>query len=560
MDRRNLLAAMLAAGLIPPGRSGAQVVPGNLVPLRAPAPPRETLAIINGNVWTMDERRPRAQAVLIEQGRVTRIGTSADIRRAAGNARVIDARGNSVLPGFNDSHTHMEFSSYYFSGLQVDVHTPPLKSLEEIFGRLRERVAKTRPGDWVLARGSFNIQQHVVEKRMPTRQELDAISTAHPIIVLGGMHAWSMNTLAFSRLGLFDPAEASNLRWRDGRRRMGSDVARDADGKPTGVVTEMFDLLPENAHSFSEKLEAIRSQVTPLFVAKGITSTSTIPLFDDDMRVCQRLYSEGALPLRTRFYPVIPFKIGLDEVLHGGLMSGFGDEMLTFGGVKLFVAGAGYDAAFERVTDMHWAQEDLEDAVMRAHEAGLHMMLHQAGTSLKNCLQALEKAQKRSPRPLRHRLEHYGTLTDEEIVRVKQLGMRVAITAPVGPASGRSSSRFPRYRAMIDGGLRPVSISDSTGTVPTFSPLAGIAGLVASQGDGGSAPEGQAPTLEEAVRMWTLWAAESVHEEDTRGSLTPGKFGDVVVLDQNIERVRGRDLFGVGVQATVLGGKVVHGG
>jgi predicted amidohydrolase YtcJ len=449
MDRRELLLALTAAGLIAPGRSGAQVVPGNMVPLKTPTPVRETVAIINGNVWTMDERRPRAQAVLIENGRITRVGANADIRAAAGKARIVDARGNSVLPGFNDSHTHMEFSAYYYSGLQVDVHTPPLKSLQEIFGRLRQRVARTAPDKWILARGSFNIQQHVVEKRMPTRQELDAISTAHPIVVLGGMHAWSMNTLAFSRMGLFDPAEAANLRWRDGRRRMGSDVARDADGRPTGVVTEMFDLLPENAHSFEEKVEAIRTQVTPQFVAKGITSTSTVPLFDDDMRACQRLYSEGALPLRVKFYPVVPFKIGLDEVLHNGMMSGFGDEMLTFGGVKLFVAGAGYDSTFARVTDMHWQQEDLEDAVMRAHEAGLHMWLHQAGTSLANTLKAVERAQARSPRGLRHRLEHYGTLTEEEIVRVKKLGMRVAITAPTGPVANPSGSPMPRYRSAI---------------------------------------------------------------------------------------------------------------
>ncbi len=559
MNRRELILAMMAAGFIRPERASAQIVPAQLVPLATPKPIHESIAVINGNVWTMDDKVPRAQAVLIQNGRITQVGTSADIRRAAGNVRVIDAGGRSVLPGFNDSHTHMEFSAYYFSGLQVDVHTPPLKSLQEMFARVRERVAKTKPDNWVLARGSFNIHQHVTEQRWPTRQELDAISTVHPIIILGGMHGWSMNSLAFSRLGLFDPLQADSLRWRDGRRRMGSDVARDADGKPTGMVTETFDLLPENAHSFEEKCEAIRTQIVPQFVAKGITSTSTIPLFDDDVRVCQRLYSEGALPMRVKTYPVVPFKMGLEEVLHGGMLPGFGDEMLTYGGIKLFVAGAGYNATLQRVTDYHWNQDDLNDAVLRAHDAGLHMLLHQAGASLPRCLEAVERAQMHSRRQLRHRLEHYGSLTDEEMVRVKQLGMRVSITAPTEASDGPSAAKFPRYRAMIDAGLKPVSISDSTGTVPTFSPLAGIAGLVAKQSDGGSAPEGQAVTVEEAVRMWTLWAAESVHEDDVKGSLTPGKFGDVVILDQNIEHVSGRDLFKVGVRSTILGGRTVYG-
>jgi len=557
MNRRELILAMMAAGFIQPGRAGAQVVPANVIP-RTPVPIRESVAVINGNVWTMDEARPRAEAVLIQNGRVTQVGTSADIRKAAGNARVIDARGASVLPGFNDSHTHLEFTCYYFAGLQVDIHTPPMKSLADIFARLRERVAKTPPDKWILGRSGFNIHRNVPEGRMPSRQDLDAISTVHPIIVMGGMHGWSMNTLAFSRLGLMDPEQAANLRWRDGTRRMGSDVARDAQGRPTGVATEIFDLIPEDAHTFEEMHDAIRTQIVPQFVSKGITSTSTIPLFDNDVRVLQRLYSEGALPMRVKYYPVVPFKMGLDEVLHGGVMSGFGDEMLTFGGIKIFVAGAGYDAKLERLTDYHWTPGGLNDAVMRAHMAGLHMMLHQVGTSLPTCLDAVQRAQTASPRQLRHRLEHYGSLTDDEIVRVKQLGMRVCITAPTGPSSGPSEAKFPRYRAMIDGGLRPVSISDSTGTIPTFSPLAGIAGLVAKQSEGGSAPEGQAPTLEEAVRMYTLWAAESVHEDDVKGSLTPGKYGDVVVLDQNIERVSGRDLFKVGVQSTILGGKVVY--
>ncbi|WP_395671154.1 amidohydrolase [Phenylobacterium sp.] len=556
MRRRDFITGAAGAGLAGPAM--AQQLASTVVKQK---PDLGTdLAILNGRIWTMDPSRPRAQAALVRAGRIVHVGSNAEVQGMARGVRRIDAGGRTVVPGFIDSHTHLEIASYYYAGLQSDVHSPPMTSVPQILGVLRAQAARTEPGRWVIGRGSFGLQNLLAEKRFPTRLELDTVSERHPVVFMGGFHGWSMNTMAFKMLKLWDPAEAREIRWRDGRRKVGTDVARDADGRPTGVVTETFDLIPNDAHTYAEKREALRTQVVPNFSSKGITSVVTIPLFDDDMPVVQELQAQGQLPMRVRYYPTVPAMISLESVRQFALSPGFGDDMLRFGGIKIFVAGAGYDAALKPVTDLKWTQEELDDVVWRAHKQGLQILMHQAGDSLRNTLAAVEKAQARLPRDLRHRLEHYSTLTPEEMVRMRRLGMKVAITAPNGRGArpaGWAAQPVPRYRTMIEQGLEPVAISDATGTVPFFSPMLGIGGMVASPQEGGSAPAGQSPDLEDAIRMFTQWAANSIFEGDAKGSITPGKLGDFAILDRDLTTTKAADLFDVKVDATVLGGRPI---
>ncbi|WP_395673064.1 amidohydrolase [Phenylobacterium sp.] len=554
MHRRDFLAGCALAGTLGPAAAAQGLIEPAVRQLAAGG---EDIAVLNARIWTMDPARPRAEAALVRGGRIVRVGSTAEIRRLAGGVRPFDAGGRTVVPGFIDTHTHLELSTYYFAGLQADIHFPAVSSLPQIFAAMRAHAAKTPPGEWVIGRGGFGLAQQVAEKRMPTREELDAISQTQPVVVMAGLHAWSMNTVAFKKLDLWDPAAARERRWRDGRRIVGTDVARDADGRPTGVATETFDLMPNEAHSYVRKRDALRSQVVPHFSAKGITSVATIPQFDDDMPIVQELQALGQLPMRIRYYPIVPSMVSVEGVRNQGLLSGFGDDMLRFGGLKIFVAGAGYDATFKRTTDLKWTQEELDHVVWTAHAQGLQLFMHQAGDSLPYTLAAVEKAQARIPRALRHRLEHYGLLTPEEMDRVRRLGMKVSITAPDDRSRQPNSRPTPRYRTMIEKGLEPVAVSDSTGTIPQFSPMIGIAGMVAPAEAGGASPAGQAPELEDAIRMYTLWAARSQFEDRAKGSITPGKLGDFAVLDRDLSGVRPGDMFDVRVDATILGGRVV---
>jgi len=226
--------------------------------------------------------------------------------------------------------------------------------------------------------------------------------------------------------------------------------------------------------------------------------------------------------------------------------------------VKVFVAGAGVDAYGKAVSDVKWTQAELNDTVYRAHSAGFQVLLHEEGhKSFELAVNAVENAQRLKPRHLRHRLEHYAELeTVEEMRRVQRAGMLVTITVTFDRGL-RYEDYNPRYATLIREGLEPVAISDATGTIPNFSPLQGIASIVAPASEGGGAPVDESPSLEDAIKMWTLWAARAQFEENDKGSISPGKFGDLVVLSDDLEKHRGGALFDAQVDTTILGGEIV---
>ena len=517
------------------------------------------LALTNASIWTMDPARPRARALLVRNGRIALIGSDAEVRAAARRAPHIDAAGRSVVPGFIDSHTHMETASEFYGSLHLDVHVPPMQSLQQLFDAIRKRASETKEGRWIIARSSYGFDAGVQERRFPTRLELDSISSTHPIVILAGLHCGMLNTLAFQRLGLWTADDVARLRWKDGRRRIGTDVARDSNGLPTGVVTEMFDLLPSTAYTHEERRSAIRTQATRQFVSKGITSVLTMPFNSDDLVADQELQREGDLPLRLRIYHIVPQLVSLDSLRDCGMVAGQGDDLYRFGGIKLFVAGAGQNAYGKVLSDMKWTQEELNDTLYRAQCAGFQVLMHEEGhESFELALNAAENAQRLTPRALRHRLEHYAELESvEEMARVRRAGMRVTITS-LFDRGVRYDDYRPRYATLIREGLEPVAISDATGTMPTFGPLLGIASMVAPESEGGTAPRGEAPGLEDAFRMWTSWAASGQFEEQDKGSIAVGKLGDFAVLSGDLDKQVGGALFDLRVDATILGGKTVY--
>jgi predicted amidohydrolase YtcJ len=452
----------------------------------------------------------------------------------------------------------LETACQFYGALHLDVHVPPVQNLQQMFDLVRKRVQETGNDRWIIARSSFSFDSGISEKRFATRLELDAISETHPIVILAGLHRAVLNSIAFKKLGLWTPDDARNLRWKDGRRRIGTDVARDPNGVPTGLATEIYDLLPATIYTPAEKRNAVKTQVVPNFVAKGITSVLTMPFNGDDLVADQQLQREGALPLRLRVHHIVPLVASLDSLLDCGLLAGQGNDMYRFGGVKVFVAGAGVNAYGKVLSDLKWTQDELNETLYRAHCAGFQVLLHEEGhASFDLAVNAVENAQRQRPLALRHRLEHYAELESiDEMARVRLAGMRVTITVPFDRGV-RYPGYDPRYATLIRQGLEPVAISDATGTMPNFSPLQGIASIVAPLTEGGTAPERESPSLEDALKMWTSWAASSQFEENDKGSITPGRLGDFAVLSGDLTQYRGGALFDLRVDATILGGRVV---
>ncbi len=517
------------------------------------------LALVNGSLLTLDDAQPTAQAALVRNGRIALIGSNDDVLAAANGVPVFDAGGRTVVPGFIDGHAHLEMTCTALTHA-LSVTTPPYDTLAAIAGQIAMQAERTEPGQWVIIRGSFNLYIRVEEQRLFTRQELDAISTEHPIGVFSSLHVTMLNTRALLELGLWD-----------GEPPMGTVVHRAEDGTPTGAVTEVWDMLPP--WTVQQVTDALRSKAVDLFVRHGITTIHNLPYSAEDIFAVQDLQASGELPLRLRYWVHVPQHMSLDNVIRMGLRPGFGNDMLRFGGVKIFVDGVGHDGYGNRLWDVKWNRDDLIDFVSTAHAWGQQLWMHVCSQpGLRLAADAIEEALRRHPAPHRMRIEHSADylIDDEDIDRVYALGIGV-ITTPVfiyhqgDVLALPNSQRFPRkfrLRTLIDRGFGVIGCSDSTGSIPDgIPPLTNIACAVTRRTIGGNVyvPE-EAVTPEEGLRMFTTWPAYGGCEEHDKGSITVGKFGDFAVLSDDPRAVEPDALFDLRSEATILGGKVVYGG
>jgi predicted amidohydrolase YtcJ len=514
------------------------------------------LAIVNGNLITLDSDQPAAEAALVRNGRIARVGSTAEIREAAGDAPVYDAGGRTVVPGFIDGHAHFEMTCCALTHC-LSVTTPPYNSLASIAGQIRERANETPEGEWILVRCSFNLYVRVEEMRLFTRQELDAISERHPIMVMSSLHVNMLNTRALRELNLLD-----------GEPPMGIVLHRAEDGTPTGVVTEVWDMVP--GFTVEQVKAAIRAKGRDLFLAAGITTIHNLPYGTEDVLAVQELQATGELPIRFRMYYHVPHQIDLDGIIAMGLKPGFGDDRLRFGGVKIFVDGVGHDGYGKRVFDMKWEPDELTEFICRAHAAGQQLWMHVCSQpAIRLICDGIEEALRRHPAPHRHRIEHAADylIEDADIERVQRLGLRIITTPAFIYAQGDvlalpNSERWPRQfrlRTLVERGFEVIGSSDSTGSIPDgIPPLYNIACAVTRRTLSGNRyiPE-EGLDVEDALRLFTIWPARGTFEERDKGTITPGKLGDFTVISADPRAVEPDALFDLRAEATIIGGEVV---
>jgi predicted amidohydrolase YtcJ len=518
-----------------------------------------SLALVNGRIRTMDETRPEAEAALVRDGRIQVVGSSSEIRAAASGIDVFDLAGRTAVPGFIDGHAHFEMTCTALT-LCLSLTTPPYNSLASIADAIRARVAETPAGEWIIVRCSFNLYTRVEEGRLFTRQELDAISTQHPIAIHSSLHVSMLNTLAIKEINLWD-AEPP----------LGTIVHCGEDGTPTGAMTEVWDLLPPFTRE--QVTGSIREKALELFISKGVTTIHNLPYSEHDMLAVQDLHDLDELPIRFRMYPHVGHQIDLDGLLAMGLKPGFGNDWMRFGGVKIFVDGVGHDGYGNRVYDLKWQEDDLIEFICRAHSAGQQLWMHVCSQpAIRLICDGIEEALRRHPAPHRHRIEHSADylIEEDDIARVESLGI-LTVTTPAfiyaqGDVLARpDSKRWPRrfqLRTLVDRGFPVIGCSDSTGSIPDgIAPLWNIACAVTRRTlSGGTYVPEEALTTEQAFRLFGAWPAYATFEEHAKGSITPGKLGDFAVLsDDPFSMDDPNALFDLSVEATITGGRLVYG-
>jgi predicted amidohydrolase YtcJ len=530
------------------------------------------LFLVNGNLYTQDPAFPMATAVAIRAGRIWAVGSDDEIRNlAGGKTQVIDLEGRRVLPGFQDAHFHLQDWALGLGRLPL----AEVRSLAELVQRLSGKVRQAPAGSWILGQG-WN-ETCWPEPRMPTCADLDEVAPHHPVALWrSDLHVASVNSAALRETGIT----------ADTPDPPGGVIDRDALGQPTGVLRELaIDLLTAviPPPTEEEAIAAVRQGI-PLLHRLGLTGLHDCRLMDGAdgppaFRAYQRLRAEGELPLRLWMH-ISGAHLG--EAIALGLHSGFGDEFLRLGHVKLFAdGGQGARTAWmlEPYEDTAGyglplvAMAEMAHIIERANLAGWSVAVHAIGDrAVREIVDILEGLVGRYPRLARrripNRIEHLQNIHPADLTRLAALGL-VASVQPIHVVddmamveqSVGARGRFTYcFRDLLQSGV-PLALGSDC-PVASPDPLLGIHAAVTRQQRDGTPPEGWYPaqrlTVSEAVWGFTLGSALVTGRQADLGSITPGKLADLVVLDRDILAIEPLEIADTQVVMTIMAGQVMY--
>ncbi len=516
---------------------------------------RGTLALVNANIMTLNKKQPTAEAALVRNGRITAVGKFKEISKEARGAEIFDANGATVVPGFVDHHCHVT-DSCVVGDYQLQLQG--LESIDQIISKLKQMARQTPKGEWIIVQppsyGAF--PDNIAEKRWIKREDLDKASDQHPIMMIMGVHVSVLNTFALKETGYWNSDTPDKAVWSDGSKRVGSFVDRGDDGVPTGIMTEMWDYRP--AYTVEQYKDSLKKHFKDWFLSKGLTTMTTLPnQSPEQFSAMQQLHWEGLLPARMRVSPIVPHSVALANITKVGWRTGFGNDMLKFGGVKFFTDGINRDPFGNKIDDIKWTKEQLTETMIECQRGGLQAILHAvAPEALLLAIECIERAQQVAPAALRHRIDHYTPSDEKTLHRIKKAGITLGITGKGSPV-GAAFYRAHRHKTMAEQGIS-ILVLDAAGPGGHYHPMRGIANAMVDIDNGGSALPGETLTFEQGLRQWTIDPAHNSFEAHEKGTIEVGKFGDFAVLTANPAGKSAEEIYSIETAATIVGGNVVY--
>jgi hypothetical protein len=531
------------------------------------APP--DAAYVNGNIYTVDPARPRAEALAVLGDRIVAVGSNAEIQRLAGpSMKTIDLGGKTILPGLIDAHCHVAGLGSFGLG-RIDLSDA--RSYNALVATVAERVKQARPGAWILG-GRWD-HESWAERRLPTHAALSAVSPDNPVwLTRVDGHAGLANAAALKLAGI----------QRDTPAPPGGAILKDEHAEPTGVfIDNAMDLIAGHIDQAGTDPAALILKAQEMCLAVGLTGVHDAGISPAEVEVYQKLADSGQLKLRV--YAMIAGRYAAEYFAARGLLIG---DRLTVQAAKVYADGAlGSRGAWllapyaDRPTDdagqpyVGLAVEPelirtlAEDGLRRGYQVCTHAIGDRGN---RETLDAYAAALRQSPhKDHRFRIEHAQVLALEDIPRFAELGVLPAmqpthctsdmrwVEARIGPqraAGAYAWAKLRRTGVPIPGG--------SDFPVESHNPLLGIYAAVTRQTTAGQPPGGwhreERMTREEALRSFTSEAAYAAFEEDRKGSLAAGKLADFIVLDRDIMTCEPADIPQARVLLTVIGGETVY--
>ncbi|WKZ61263.1 MAG: amidohydrolase family protein [Cyclobacteriaceae bacterium] len=523
--------------------------------------PKADRIILNADIWTGDQSNPSAQAMAIAGDSLLAVVSNAEIEKYIGpNTEVIDLNGAFVTPGFIDSHVHFLMGGFNLSGVQLR----DAKTKEEFISRIKAFAETVPAGTWILG-GDWDHENWGGE--LPTRQWIDAVTPDHPVWItrLDG-HMSLANTAALTAAGVDRAVKDVE----------GGTIVRDANGNLTGIfkdnATNIVDRhVPEpSPEQVDNALQAAMKYVASF----GVTSVHHMAGHIDALERARKSNN-----MITRIYAMYP--ISQWEVLNEKIArEGRGDKWLKVGGLKGFVDGSlgSHTAAFfEPFTDAPsdtglWVNtpEQLYTWISAADKAGLQLMVHAIGDrAINTLLNIYERVERENgSKDRRFRIEHAQHIAHQDIPRFAALNVIPSMQPYHAIDDGRWAEKVigPErikttyaFKSLFDAGAMVAFGSDWFVAPPT--PLEGIYAAVTRRTLDDQNPDGWVPeqkiTVEQALIAYTRNAAYASFDEKLKGTLTPGKLADFVVLSEDLRTVAPDQIRNVRVLNTWVGGKEV---
>ena len=534
----------------------------------AQSKPTADLIVTNANVWTVDSKLPRAQAVAIIGERIVAVGSQADVQGWRGaSTRVIDAGGKLVLPGFNDAHVH-----FVSGGQQLDaVDLNDATSAEEFVKRVAQQASKTPKKQWITG-GDWD-ETKWSPAQLPTKEMIDAVTPDNPVFLnrYDG-HMSLANSIALRLAGVTastpDPP--------------GGSIVRDAQGNPTGALKDaamdyVFKVIPPLSHV--QRLHAVQRALSHA-ASLGVTSVQDMNPEYADIAVYSELLDRGQLTARIYAAPLIT---QVDDQVKIGIRRAFGSPYLRIGALKGYADGSLGSATayfFEPFADQpnnHGLLSDemhpislMHDRMMKADAAGLQLCTHAIGdagiSAILDIYGDLVKVHGKADR--RFRIEHAQHMAAKDFARFADLGVIASVQPYHAIDDGRwaekrighdLASRTYAFRTFLNDGVRLAFGTDWN--VAPLNPMLTLYAATTRATLDGKNPNGWFPeqklTVAEAVQAYTMGSAYAEFQDGEKGSITPGKLADMVILNDDIFQIDPVKIRDVKVTKTIVGGKVV---
>jgi predicted amidohydrolase YtcJ len=528
------------------------------------------LLLTNGNVYTVTEKQPKAEAVAVKADRIVFVGSNEDAKKFQA-AKIVDLHGRTVVPGFTDSHCHI----FGIGEREMRLNLEGTNSLDDFLATVKERVDKTGPGKWITGRGW--IETFWKPSQFPTRHDLDKIAPSNPVFLTRGDGHASIANSAALKIAKIDENTADPF---------GGQILK-KNGEPNGMLLDNAqDLVARNIPKprEAEREEALLRGIDRE-VKLGWCEIQNAGSHKEDVDLIRKAFETGKIKIRFVNAVYGPGEDAQDFLREGPTINAF-NRHFTQRTIKVLVDGAlgsrgaallkPYSDAPETSGLLRQKPEDLRPMFEEALRRGIQVETHAIGDRANRLILDLyEQAFKAVPsderkiREPRWRIEHSQIVDPDDISRFAKLGVIPSMQpshaisdlffVPARLGMDRLAGAYA-WRSFIKSGCIIAGGSDAP--VERGEPMIEFYAAVARKSMNGESGEGwhpeQAVSREDALKMFTIWPAYAAFQEKDKGSIEVGKLADFTVLSQDIMKIPQTEILETRNKMTVIGGEIIY--